>query len=79
VCSEAVPAMNKQEVLRDKQHETGQSVLAPTVNSISANNMYRVITLVQQIMTEFRDAESEEAKKIVIAKLVCYITTLHDH
>jgi hypothetical protein len=35
-----------------QQKETGQSVLAPGVNSESLDNVYRVITAVQQIMTD---------------------------
>jgi hypothetical protein len=36
--NEAVPTMNKHEVSRNKQRETGQSIRAPTVNSISVKN-----------------------------------------
>jgi hypothetical protein len=45
---------------KSKQQETGQSVPAPTVNSDSLD-MLRVLTVVQQIMTEFKGAVSEEA------------------
>jgi hypothetical protein len=45
-----------------KQQETGQSVPAPSVNSELMNNMIRVVTVVQQIMTSLKGAVSEQAK-----------------
>jgi hypothetical protein len=58
----AVPTMNKHEVSKNKQHETGQSVLAPTVNGLPEDNLFRVVSAVQQIMTELSHTESEEAR-----------------
>jgi hypothetical protein len=37
-------------------------VLAPDVKSLPLDNMFRVVTVVQQIKTEFNGAVSEEAK-----------------
>jgi hypothetical protein len=48
-----------------RQEETGQSVPASNVNSLPLDNMFRVITAVQQIMTEFNGAVSEEAKIVL--------------
>jgi hypothetical protein len=53
-----------------KQHKTGQSVRAPSVNSQPLDNMLRVVTVVQQIMTEFSGAVSEEDKIVAITKIV---------
>jgi hypothetical protein len=49
--------------------QTGQSVPAPTVNNVNVD-MFNVITVVQQIMTELKDAVSEEAKILGITKIV---------
>jgi hypothetical protein len=51
-----------------KWQEEGQSVPAPTVNSLPLDNMVRVVTAVQQFMTEFNDAVSKEAKIQAISK-----------
>jgi hypothetical protein len=42
-----------------QEQETGQSVRAPIVNSQPLDNMLRVATVVEQIMTEFNGAMSE--------------------
>jgi hypothetical protein len=43
------------------QQATGQSVGAPNVNSLLLDNsMLRIVTVVQQFMTEFNGALSEE-------------------
>jgi hypothetical protein len=44
------------------QPKTGQSVQTPQVNSQLLDNMLKVVTVVQQIMTEFNGAVSEEDK-----------------
>jgi hypothetical protein len=44
------------------QQKAGQSVPAPNVNNSHLDNMLRVVTVVQQIMTEFNGAVSEEDK-----------------
>jgi hypothetical protein len=77
VCNEAVPAMNKLEMSRNEQHDTGQSVHAPTINSIPVDNTFRVISLIQQIVAEFSDAESEEARTMAVAKLVNMASRIH--
>jgi hypothetical protein len=77
--NEAVPTMKEHKVSRNEQHETGRSVHAPTVNSLCVDNIFRVVSLVQQIMTDFSDAESEEDRTMATAKLVSYITTQHGH
>jgi hypothetical protein len=49
--------------------QAGQSVPAPPVNNVHVD-MFNVITVVQQIMTELKDAVSEEAKILAITKIV---------
>jgi hypothetical protein len=51
------------------QQNPGQSVEAGNVNSEPLDNMLRVVNAVQQIMTEFNGAVSEEAKIVAITKL----------
>jgi hypothetical protein len=62
-----------------RQEETGQSVSAPNVNSLPLDNMFRVITAVQQIMTEFNGAVSEEAKVVAITKIVLSLMKQNGH
>jgi hypothetical protein len=58
----------------EQQQERGHSVTrAPNINSLPLDNTLRTLTVVQQIMTEFSGAESEEARAMVIAKLVLYL------
>jgi hypothetical protein len=52
------------------QEATGQSVPAPNVNSLPLDNMLRVVTVVQQIITEFNGTVSEEQKLVAITKIV---------
>jgi hypothetical protein len=62
-----------------KQQLTGQSVGAPNVNSSPLDNsMLRIVTVVQQFMTEFTGAVSEE-KIIVITKIVSNLMKQNDH
>jgi hypothetical protein len=53
-----------------QQQNAGQSVRGRTVNRKPLDNMLRVVTVVQQIMTEFNGAVSEEDKIVVITKIV---------
>jgi hypothetical protein len=48
---------------------TGQSVQVANVNSSSLNDMFKVATVVQQIMTGLNDAVSEEEKIVAMLKL----------
>jgi hypothetical protein len=41
--------------------------------------MLRVVTVVQQIMTEFSGAVSEEGKRVAITKIVLNIMKQNDH
>jgi hypothetical protein len=52
------------------QQETGQSAQAPNTKNQPLDNMLRVVTVVQQIMTEFNGAVSEEDKIVTITKIV---------
>jgi hypothetical protein len=53
-----------------KWQKAGQSTPAQIVNSFPQDNMVRVVTAVQQFMTEYNDAVSKEAKIQAISKTV---------
>jgi glutamate mutase epsilon subunit len=54
-----------------EDHAIGQSVGAPNVNSLPIyNNMLRIVNAVQQFMTEYNGAMSEEERIVVITKIV---------
>jgi hypothetical protein len=57
-------------MVNQQQKESGQSAQASNVSSASLNNMFRVATAVQQIMTELNGAVSEEDKIVAITKIV---------
>jgi hypothetical protein len=59
--------------------ETGQSVQAPHVSSHPADNMLKVVTVVQQIMREISGALSEEKKRVAITKIVLNLMKHNDH
>jgi hypothetical protein len=50
--------------------KAAKSVPAPSVNSEPLDNMFRVVTVVQQIMAELNGAVSEEAKILAFTKTV---------
>jgi hypothetical protein len=52
------------------QQETGQSVQAPNVSGLPLDNMVRVVSAVQQIITELSGAVSEESKILAITRIV---------
>jgi hypothetical protein len=62
-----------------QQQKSGQSVQTPTVNSQPLDNMLRVVTVVQKIMTEFNGAVSEEVKIVAITKIVLNLMTQNGH
>jgi hypothetical protein len=61
------------------QQKSGQSVEARNVNSEPLDNMLRVVTVVQQIMTELNGAVSEEAKIVAITKIVLSLMKQNGH
>jgi hypothetical protein len=63
---------------QEEQQVSGQSVRGPNVNSLPLDNMIRVATVVQQIMTEFSGAVSE-AKIVAITKIVLNIIKRNGH
>jgi hypothetical protein len=74
------PRPEKQSVLTPAPpHKTGQSVQTPHVNSKTLDNMLRVVTVVQQIMTEFNGAVSEEDKIVAITKIVLNLMKQNGH
>jgi hypothetical protein len=54
----------------EQQQETGQSVRAAVVNSEPLDSMVRVVTAVQQIMTEFNGAVSDKHKIVAITTVL---------
>jgi hypothetical protein len=62
-----------------RQQNAGQSVPTPDVNSLPLDNMFRVVSVVQQIMTEFNGAASEEAKIMAITKIVLNLLKQNGH
>jgi hypothetical protein len=63
-----------------EQQATSQSVGAPNVNSLPLDNMLKVVvTVVQQILTEFNGALSEEAKIVAVTKIVLNIMKQNGH
>jgi hypothetical protein len=56
-----------------------QSVRAAIVNSQPLDNMLRVVSVVQQIMTEFSGALSEEDKIVAITKIVLKLMNQNGH
>jgi hypothetical protein len=62
-----------------QQQNAGQSVRVPTVNCQPLDNMLRVVTVVQQIMTEFNCAVSEKYKIVAITKIVLNLMNQNGH
>jgi hypothetical protein len=52
-----------------QQQNAGQPVQASNVSSVALDNKFRIATVVQQIMTEFSGAVSEEEKIVAITKI----------
>jgi hypothetical protein len=61
---------NSQPTATKHQQELEQSVPAPIVSSLPLGNMFRVVSALQQIMTELSGAVFEEAKIWSITKIV---------
>jgi hypothetical protein len=62
-----------------QQRKSGQSVRAQNVNSQPLDNMLRVVTVVQQIMTEINGAVSEEENIVAINKIGLNLMKHNDH
>jgi hypothetical protein len=62
-----------------QEQERGQSVQAPHVSSKPLDNMLKVVTVVQQIMTEVSGALSEEDKIVAITKIVLKLMNQNGH
>jgi hypothetical protein len=54
--------------IQTRRQETGQSVQAPSVSS-DPLDMFRALTVVEQIMAELKGSASEEAKFVALAKI----------
>jgi hypothetical protein len=61
-----------------KWQKAGQSAPAQIVNSLPLDNMVRVVTVVQQFMTEYNDAVSKEAKIQAMSKIVLTLLEQND-
>jgi hypothetical protein len=62
-----------------QQQTSGQSVRAQNVNNQPLDNMLRVVTVVQQIMTKFNGAVSEEEKIVSITKILLNLMKHNGH
>jgi hypothetical protein len=62
-----------------QQQNVGESVRARTVNSQPLDNMLRVVTVVQRIMSEFNGAVSEEDKIVAITNIVLNFMNQNGH
>jgi hypothetical protein len=56
------------------QQQTGQSVQDNSASGSHLDHMFRVVTTVQQIMTEISGAVPEEKKILAITKIVLNLT-----
>jgi hypothetical protein len=63
----------------EQQQETGQSVRAAIVNGEPLDTMVRVVTAVQQIMTEFNGAISDKDKIVAITTIVLNLIKQNGH
>jgi hypothetical protein len=61
------------------QQETGLSVQASNTKNQPLDKMLRVVTVVQQIMTEFNGAVSEEDNIVAITKIVLNLMKQNGH
>jgi hypothetical protein len=63
-----------------EQQTTGQSVQACNVNSLPLDEMLKVVvTVVQQIMTEFNGAMLEEATIVAITRIILNLMEQNGH
>jgi hypothetical protein len=62
-----------------QQQTSGQSVRVQNVNSQPLDNMLRVVTVVQQIMTKFSGSVSEEEKIVAITKIALNLMKHNSH
>jgi hypothetical protein len=62
-----------------RQQKSGQSVRAPSVNKQPNDDMLTAVTIVQQIMTEFRGTVSDEDKILAITKIVFNLMNQNGH
>jgi hypothetical protein len=62
-----------------QKKKAGQLVWAPTVNIQLLDNILRVETVVQQIMTEFNGAVSQEDKIVAITKIILNLMKQNGH
>jgi glycerate kinase len=69
----------KQDVPAPALQHTGQSVQAPLVKSQTLDNMLRIVTVVQQIMTEVSGAQSQEEQIVAITKIVLKLMNQDGH
>jgi hypothetical protein len=58
--------LEEQAAVQQSAQQQGQSVMAPTTNSFYLDNIFRVATSVQYIMTEINGTMSEKEKTLVI-------------
>jgi hypothetical protein len=71
---DSVAGLVGRETLKDEQRqERSQSGRDPNVNTLSSDDMLKASFVVQQIMAEFKNAESEQSRIMAITKIVLYL------
>jgi hypothetical protein len=73
------PTTGRQNIRAPTLQQTGQSVQAPLLNSQPVDNMLKVVTVVQQIMTEVSGAQSQEEQIVAITKIVLKLMNQNGH
>ena len=68
-CKTPNTAQHKDTEIRNESPSSGQSIQANIINNY-LNNMFKVATIVQHIMTEPNGAVTEEQKIIAITRIV---------
>jgi hypothetical protein len=71
------PAETTAPLFTQKAQESGQSAQAPSVTTSSLDGMFKVATIVQQIMTELNGAE--ESKIVAITRIVLNLMKQNGH
>jgi hypothetical protein len=78
-CSGGFTHKSKENVPAPALQQTGQSVQAPLLSSQPFDNMLKVVTVVQQIMTEVSGALSEKDEIVPITKIVRKLMNQNGH
>jgi hypothetical protein len=73
------PAEMTAPLITPKTQVSGHSVQSSSATTSSLDDMFKVAAIVQQIMTEFNGAVSEESKIVAITKIVIKLMKQNGH